>query len=943
MHRTIAPKTGLLLATFLLALLWLSALFAFLVLRPLAQPAAEAYAYPVQSEFSGLAGINLDASELVPERLARTLADLEAQGIRWVRFTLPWENIEPERGQFDWVAWDAVFAEFARQPAVTPVVVLNGAPAWARAVADAGNPQAPPHERADFGAFAAAVAQRYGDRLRYYQVWHEPNIAPHWGAREVDPAGYLGLLREAAVRIRAVDSDAQIVLAALAPTTESGGANLSDIAFLDALYGQGARAWFDIVAAQPYGFSEPPDAGADPGKLNFGRVELLRQVMARHGDGGTPLWATSFGWNALPVEESPWGGVGEQSQADYAAQALNTARADWPWLGPLFWAADCPDRPADDPWLGFALCGAGGMARPVAATLAEAAAPPMVLPPGEHGVDHPALRYSDGWRVTPDAADPSADGDTLAFAFTGTGLDLRVQGGPFWAYDRISVDGQPANALPRDESGAAYLALHDPLAATRWVPVATGLTPGEHTVRLEAIGGWGQWALQGLRVRADERSSAWIAWLLLALALVATVVWLILAWPFRRGAARWLLNRLDAEASWPEVALWAATVVFALLLVLGRHIVVDLIALVLLGLLFLVRPDLSLPLIAASLPFWQRPEQLLRWQFPHYLIFLWLGVLALAARWIITIVARPDSDAAQSGDLPQRPASRFIPFTSRTTHPASRITLHASRSTSLDWPVLALLASGLLSTIFAQNKGVAVREFYMVFLGGALFYWLITRMRWPGGRGFTPMPLLNGFLAGMVAVSLIALWQLVTGQGRIDVEGVWRVRAFYGSPNNLALVLDRAIPLALAAGAVSEAAARLAGRVALGGGDHHGTRLRRHLQQGCAASGPAGRSGSGADRRRVAEPAQVAAVAARGDSAGRCAGSAGAFPHTAFRRSAELPGGHQLRAAQAVARRLEHGARSPAAGRGAGQLPLRLSDALRVAIGLGGVRPEPSA
>ncbi len=112
--------------------------------------------------------------------------------------------------------------------------------------------------------------------------------------------------------------------------------------------------------------------------------------------------------------------------------------------------------------------------------------------------------------------------------------------------------------------------------------------------------------------------------------------------------------------------------------------------------------------------------------------------------------------------------------------------------------MLAILASGLLSTIFAQNKGVAVREFYMVFLGGALFYWLITRTRWPGGRSFAPMPLLNGFLAGMVAVSLIALWQLATGDGRVDVEGVWRVRALYGSPNNLALVLDRAIPLALA-------------------------------------------------------------------------------------------------------------------------------------------------
>ena len=483
------------------------------------------------------------------------------------------------------------------------------------------------------------MAQRYGDRLRYYQAWHEPNIAPHWGARDIDPAGYLGLLREAAVQIRAADADAQIVLAALAPTTEPGGANLSDIAFLDALYGLGARDWFDIAAAQPYGFSEPPDAGADAGRLNFGRVELLRQVMLRHGDGATPLWATAFGWNALPAEKSPWGGVGEEAQARYAARAYARARSDWPWLGPLFWAADCPDRLASDPWLGFALCGDGGVPRPVTAALAGAGAPAVVLSQGEHAVDHPGLRYDSGWRVTPDAADPSADGDALEFAFTGVGLDLRVQGGPYWAYYLINVDGRPADALPRDESGAAYLALHDPLGETRWVPVATGLAPGEHTVRLEATGGWGQWALQGLRVTTGHRSPAWIAWLLLALALVGTVVWLILARPFRQGAARRLLTRLDAEAAWPAATLWGAAAFFALLLVLASHAAVDLVALVILGLLFLVRPDLSLPLIAASVPFWQRPEQLLRWQFPHYLIFLWLGVLALAARWVVEILA----------------------------------------------------------------------------------------------------------------------------------------------------------------------------------------------------------------------------------------------------------------------------------------------------------------
>ena len=790
MPQSPSPRRRLFAATLIVVLLWAGALFAFLTLRPMRDVMAARD--PLRPAYAGVTGLNLDASELSPERLAATMADLEESGVRWVRFTLPWTGIEPVQGQFDWAAWDSVFATLAKHPALIPVVVLDTAPAWARAAEDADNPQAPPHERADFGAFAASVARRYSDQVQYYQVWHEPNIAPHWGARDADPADYLGLLREAAVQIRAADPDAQIVLAALAPTTELGGANLSDITFLDALYGLGARTWFDLAAAQPYGFSESPDSAADLGRLNLGRAELLRRVMERHGDGGTPLWATAFGWNALPPEKSPWGGVGEAAQAQYTTRALDKVRADWPWLGPLFWAADCPDRPADDPWLGFALCGDGGVPRPVAAVLAGAGAPASVLSPGEHAVDHPALRYESGWRVTSDAADPSADGDALAFNFAGTGLDLRVQGGPYWAYYQISVDGQPANALPRDETGAAYLALHDPLAETRWVPVATDLTPGEHVVRLEATGGWGQWALQGLRVTDGDRSPGWIAWLLLALALLGTAVWLILAWPFRRAAACWLLNRLEAGAARPAAALWAATAVCALLLVLGRHIAVDLVALATLGLLFLVRPDLALPLIAASLPFWQRPEHLLRWQFPHYLLFLWLGVFALAIRWGLSRTAlaqehTPVPEAEQSGS-----AGPTI------THHASRITHHASRATSLDWPVLALLASGLLSTFLASNKGVAVREFYMVFLSGALFYWLITRVRWPAGRGFTAMPLLNGFLAGMAAVSLIALWQLVTGQGRVDVEGVWRVRAFYGSPNNLALVLDRAIPVALA-------------------------------------------------------------------------------------------------------------------------------------------------
>ncbi len=235
--------------------------------------------------------------------------------------------------------------------------------------------------------------------------------------------------------------------------------------------------------------------------------------------------------------------------------ATDLAATRWPWLGPLFWAADCPPRSPDDPWRGFGLCATDGSARQVWTALVTAANRSPVLPPGDHAPDHPALHYSAAWRVTPQAADPSADGDLLSFSFYGTELKLRVQGAPYWALYRLAVDGEPANSLPRDEAGAAYLVLYDPLAEVRVVTVAQHLPLGVHQAQVEATGGWGQWALQGVLV-ADSGSAAAgsdgqpsgaavglaglaMPALLAVLAALVTVVGAVLAWNRRRSPGEW--------------------------------------------------------------------------------------------------------------------------------------------------------------------------------------------------------------------------------------------------------------------------------------------------------------------------------------------------------------------------------------------------------------------
>jgi O-antigen ligase len=287
-----------------------------------------------------------------PAERETSLARLRYHGVDWVRQRLDWGVMEPTPGAYDWSQSDAII-DAITAGGLTPVITLDGSPAWARAAVDADTPLAPPTDVADFARFASAFAARYADRIRYYQVWDEPNISPHWGVRHVEPVGYAQLLKMAANEIRAADPDAVIVSAALAPTQDRGHTALDEGYFLQRLYAAGAQTAMDVVAIQPLGFGYAPEKPAQRREvLDFQRAAWVRRVMQAAGDGETPLWAVRYGWNRVP--DSPWGTVTPANQRRYADAALGLAAARWPWLTGMAWAIDRPAAPVDDPAWGFA-------------------------------------------------------------------------------------------------------------------------------------------------------------------------------------------------------------------------------------------------------------------------------------------------------------------------------------------------------------------------------------------------------------------------------------------------------------------------------------------------------------------------------------------------------------------------------------------------------------
>jgi len=743
---------------------------------------------PARTAVRGL-GVNVDLTQLVDAQGQPTgaytiddaLEDIGRAGLSWVRQPFPWAQIESAPGRFDWSRWDHVVSACTRH-GIALVALLETSPVWARAATDRDYPNSPPVSLSAFGDFAAELAARYGPSLSAYQLWDAPNVQPNWGSGLVNPTEYMRLLREGSLRIRALHPAATIVLAGLAPTTESGPLNLSEALFLDALYRAGAAPYFDVVAAKPYGFwSGADDRRLDGTVLNFSRLALLRDVQQRYDDAAKPVWAVEMGWNALPTgwqgNASPWGTDDETLQSTRTIAALDRARSEWPWLTAIGFARLLPPADATDPAAGFALLDRSGQPRQLYNALVERAGAAPVAYPGFHAPDDPAITYRGGWRVSPTAADIGAEGDSATIAFYGTRIDLKVRRGEFWGLFYVTVDGEAANGLPRDGTGSSYLLLHDPLEQEAVVTVASGLADGTHEVVLTAHGGWDQWPLLGFTVsRApDTAGRAGLGMWFLVLGIIAAGVTLynaaLLPWE------SWWPALLSAFNAGGDAAQAAALAVLAAGCYFSPNGYVALALLAAITLLICLRPALGLALVTFCIPFFLIVKNLQGRA---------INLLELAL--LVTVAGCVVHGAMQSVVAIRRKLNAGRSRSEIWQDYRAACSLHLGRVQQLDLTMVLLVLAGVVSVVVAENFGVANRELRVVILEPVLFYFLL---RLSVVKRRDVWLLLDALVLASTVLALIGLYQYVFTTDIITAEGVRRIRAVYASPNNLSLFLGR--------------------------------------------------------------------------------------------------------------------------------------------------------
>lgn len=286
-------------------------------------------------------GIHTRLTDEVEEwKIKRTLEMVREMGAPWIVEYFPWAYHEPAPDRFKWDHADMV-VDHALAQGLTVIARLGYVPEWARP-AGTSFLYLDEEQYDEFAHYVSEFVSHFRGRIDHVIIWNEPNLRHEWGNRNVDPAGYVDMLRECYVAAKAANPDVQILAGALAPTLAPDGSPdaLDDLVYLRRMYEAGAGEWFDALAAHAYGWSFPPDEPADPMVVNYRRVELQRQIMWEFGDADKPVFITEGGWNDHPRWSKA---VRPAQRIEYTVRAYDIAQQEWDWCYAVaFWAFRFP-------------------------------------------------------------------------------------------------------------------------------------------------------------------------------------------------------------------------------------------------------------------------------------------------------------------------------------------------------------------------------------------------------------------------------------------------------------------------------------------------------------------------------------------------------------------------------------------------------------------------
>jgi hypothetical protein len=258
-------------------------------------------------------------------------------GLMWAY--VPWQQVEPSRGQF-------LFRQQDKWGQPSPNALTN----VVNAVGDGGMKLilrvdevpdwaggSPAHlDPRDLETYLYETVSYARGTVQYVEVFNELNLPYEWGGPP-DPWAYSRLLAAAYRGVKRADPNVAVISAAPAQKTGGLGGSMEDVDWLNALYSNpGVTGNFDLLGMHAYlGSFDPTTDPNTCSPMCFRDIERFHDVMVRNGDGARQAFITELGvlaQTSIDLGPYAWMELGPDQRADYLVRALQMANGNYPWV-----------------------------------------------------------------------------------------------------------------------------------------------------------------------------------------------------------------------------------------------------------------------------------------------------------------------------------------------------------------------------------------------------------------------------------------------------------------------------------------------------------------------------------------------------------------------------------------------------------------------------------
>lgn len=211
-----------------------------------------------------------------------------------------WAYVEKQKGKWDFQLLDQ-YVSLAQTSQAEVVLVLGLSPEWASARPNEDSAYkkgaaAEPRNIRDWKNYVRQLATRYKGKVRYYEIWNEPNSTRFYSGSVEQ---LVDLSREAYQTLKSIDPSIKVVSPAMSPCCDS-------FDYLDAYLEAGGGNYADIIGYHFYVAPDTPEA-------MLGNIQRVKNLMTKHNIANKPIWNTETGWRIqnrdVNLEDEAWAGA----------------------------------------------------------------------------------------------------------------------------------------------------------------------------------------------------------------------------------------------------------------------------------------------------------------------------------------------------------------------------------------------------------------------------------------------------------------------------------------------------------------------------------------------------------------------------------------------------------------------------------------------------------